>query len=107
MGARAFSPRNWTRLLNVISITSIHACVASSDNEELYNVGSKAIDVHASWNGLLGKHLQKMYNFLELAFKTGREKHLVDFRVDSAKECGIKSWTCWIDLARRGCQPKI
>ena len=79
IGGRAFFPENWLGLLNAISTSSIHVYVASSDNEELHTAWSQAIDYYASWNGMLGKHLQKTYNFLELAFKTGREKTLGGF----------------------------
>jgi len=48
-----------------------------------------AISVYASWNGLLGKHVQKTYNFLELAFKTGREKTLGGFQVNGTNSMDI------------------
>ena len=69
--ARDFFPENWQGVLTAIQSSSVHVYIASSDNEELHSAWSQAIDVYASWNGMLGKHLQKTYNFLELAFKTG------------------------------------
>lgn len=80
IGARDFFPENWLGVLNAISSTSIHVYISGCDNIELHTAWANAIDVYASWNGLLGKHLQKTYNFLELAFKTGRDMTLGGFK---------------------------
>ena len=103
VGARSFFPETLIGALNSIASTSIHVYVASSDNEELHTAWSHAIDTYASWNGLLGKHLQKTYNFLELAFKTGREETLGGFKGGFAD----RMWDKIMDMLDRSREERL
>eukprot|EP00035_Acanthoeca_spectabilis_P032822 m.20586 g.20586 ORF g.20586 m.20586 type:complete len:1458 (+) comp5590_c0_seq1:339-4712(+) len=77
--ARQFFPKNWLAILDAIAEVDVRGFVARSSDRSLKSAWASAVDAYASWSGLLGKHLQKTYGFLELAFKTGREATLGGF----------------------------
>mmetsp|Transcript_36871 Transcript_36871/g.89559 ORF Transcript_36871/g.89559 Transcript_36871/m.89559 type:complete len:651 (-) Transcript_36871:26-1978(-) len=77
--ARDFFPPSWMKLLRAVNDVNVYVYVVSSDDTRLHAAWSHCLQTYASWNGMLGKHLQKTYGFLELAFKTGREKTLGGF----------------------------
>ena len=74
--ARDFFPPNWHKILAALNDVNVYVYVASSDDQRLHEAWSQCLNTYAGWEGMLGKHLQKTYGFLEMAFKTGSEKAL-------------------------------
>lgn len=87
--ARKFFPVNWTRFLEALAAgpsvqrfvleTAKRSGASAPESSALVAAWAHCVEVYAGWEGMLGKHLQKTYGFLELAFKSGREQTLGGF----------------------------
>ncbi|WP_282961339.1 cytochrome b5 domain-containing protein [Streptomyces virginiae] len=71
---REWFPSHHVGFLDAIEEISVREYVAASGNQRLRNLFGTLFETYAGRRGYLGIHRTKVYGFLELAFKIGRNK---------------------------------
>ncbi|WP_435280088.1 cytochrome b5 domain-containing protein [Streptomyces sp. 1222.5] len=71
---REWFPSHHVAFLNAVEEVSVRDYVAASGNRRLQNLFATLFETYAGRRGYLGIHRTKVYGFLELAFKIGRNK---------------------------------
>ncbi|HYU16683.1 MAG TPA: hypothetical protein VEL05_11445, partial [Candidatus Acidoferrum sp.] len=69
---RRIYPPFWQELLDAAHDVSVTEYVARAGKPALSGLLKEAVDAYAGKNGFLGRHRMKVYGYLELAFKVGR-----------------------------------
>ena len=65
-------PPHWQQLIEAVGEVSVTEHVHRVDQAWLTGLLKQAVEVYAGQNGFLGRHRTKVYGYLELAFKVGR-----------------------------------
>ncbi|MFI9826009.1 hypothetical protein ACIHFC_37715, partial [Streptomyces sp. NPDC052013] len=71
---REWFPSHHVTFLDAVEMVSVREYVAASGNRRLQNLFATLFETYAGRRGYLGIHRTKVYGFLELAFKIGRNK---------------------------------
>ena len=66
-------PVFWQKFIEAVSQISLRDYVARVDDPTLTNLVCEAVDIYAGENGFLGRHRMKVFGYLEMAFKVGRD----------------------------------
>ena len=69
---RSGYPIQWRQFLDAVGKVSLSTYVERSGDSELRGVFKELVESYAGTNGFLGRHRMKVYGYLELAFKVGR-----------------------------------
>ncbi|HTE50049.1 MAG TPA: cytochrome b5 domain-containing protein, partial [Kofleriaceae bacterium] len=69
---RRVYPPFWQNLLDAVHDVSVTSYVRRTGRPALAGLLKEAVDAYAGKNGFLGRHRMKVYGYLELAFKVGR-----------------------------------
>ncbi len=66
-------PVFWQKFIEAVSQISLRDYVHRIDDPTLTNLVSEAVDIYAGEHGFLGRHRMKVFGYLEMAFKVGRD----------------------------------
>lgn len=69
---RSGYPRFWREFLEAAGEVSVPDYIETVDDSQLRGLLKEAREVYSGDNGFLGRHRMKVYGYLELAFKVGR-----------------------------------
>ncbi len=70
---RSTYPVFWQKFIDAVSQISLRDYVNRVDDPTLTNLVCEAVDIYAGENGFLGRHRMKVFGYLEMAFKVGRD----------------------------------
>lgn len=70
---RSTYPVFWQKFIEAVSQISLRDYVNLVDDPTLTNLVCEAVDIYAGENGFLGRHRMKVFGYLEMAFKVGRD----------------------------------
>ena len=70
---RSTYPVFWQKFIEAVSQISLRDYVNRVDDPTLTNLVSEAVDIYAGEHGFLGRHRMKVFGYLEMAFKAGRD----------------------------------
>ena len=70
---RSTYPVFWQKFIEAVSQISLRDYVNRVDDPTLTNLVCEAVDIYAGDNGFLGRHRMKVFGYLEMAFKVGRD----------------------------------
>ena len=76
---REWFPSHHITFIEAVEKVSVREYVAGSGNARLQNLFATLFETYAGRRGYLGVHRMKIYGFLELAFKVGRNKTITGF----------------------------
>lgn len=79
-GLRSTYPRHWRAFLEALSRVSISEYLEKTENKTLTGLYQEAVETYAGTNGFLGRHRMKVYGYLEIAFKVGRNVTIGGFK---------------------------
>lgn len=87
---RATYPPNWRDFVEAAGAISISDYVAKANSETLDAAWCKLKEAYRGQQGLLGLHRRKVYAFLPMAFKVGRDLTIAGFQGQLAQEEWVK-----------------
>jgi len=76
---RPWFPPHWQALLKAAEQISVSEYVRTVGESELTGLFQRALESYSGETGLIGRHRQKAYGFLDLSFKAGRNRTLGGF----------------------------
>ena len=70
---RSTYPVFWQKFIEAVSQISLRDYVNRVEDPTLTNLVCEAVDIYAGEHGFLGRHRMKVFGYLEMAFKVGRD----------------------------------